>query len=151
MLCSVLFLAVLAQNDRVVTTLRADGDSPRLFVSQARNALSPAFIDPLHEWEYIYFAEGISGTALSTLTPRVRFKMYAQSAKSRSILVPAARTFVRIWDETATRLNIDHPTRYGLMVHVFISDGGKAGGEQIVIKSRSPRDSFATYNAIYLY
>jgi hypothetical protein len=48
-------------------------------------------------------------------------------------------------------LNIDNPTRYGLTVHVFLCDGGKAGGEQLFVKSRSKRDEFASYNAIYLY
>ena len=151
MLCSVLFLAATAQNDRIVTTMRADGDSPRLFASLARNQLSPPFIDPKYDWEFPFFAEGVTGSPLSTLPPRIRFKVLAQSAKSRNLLVPATRTFVRLWDECVTRLNIDHPTRYGLLVHVFICDGGKAGGEQAIIKSRSPRDDFATYNAIFLY
>ena len=151
MLCSVLFLAAVTQNDRIVTTLKADGDSPRLFVSQSRQPLSPPFVDPMHEWEFPYFAEGVTGSALSTLAPRTRFKVFAQSAKSRSLLAPATRTFTRIWDECVTRLNIDHPARYGLMVHVFICDGGKAGGEQMFVRSRSRRDDFASYNAIYLY
>ena len=66
-------------------------------------------------------------------------------------MLPVTRTLVRIWDESVTRLNIDHQSKHGLMVHVFICDGGKAGGEQLVIKSRSRRDNFQTYNAIYLY
>lgn len=152
MLCNVLLLLAVAQgSDRVVTTLETNGPSPRLFVSASRAQLSPPFIDPLHEWEFPYFAEGVAGSSLSTLNPRVRFKAFAQSAKSRDLLAPVTRTLLRAWDESVSRLNIDHPVKYALLVHVFICDGGKAGGEQTIVRSRSPRDNFASYNAIYLY
>ncbi|MEO7453458.1 MAG: hypothetical protein ABIV13_01700 [Fimbriimonadales bacterium] len=151
MLCSLLFIAAVTQSDRVVTTLPTPDASPRLFVSLGRSALSPPFIDPKYDGEFPFFADGLAGGALSTLPPRVRFRVFAQSAKSRDFMVPVARTLIRIWDESITRLNFDHPTRYGLTVHVFLCDGGMAGGEQLFVKSRSNRDNFANYNAIYLY
>ncbi len=149
MLCSLLFAAAL-QGDFIVTTLPTPGE-PRLFVSQRREALSPAFVDPMHGWEFPFYAEGTAGASGSTLSPRTRFKVYAQSSKSRKLVVPATRTLLRIWDEAVNRLNIDNPAKYGLTVHLFICDGGKAGGEQAFIRSRSARDNFASYNAIYLY
>ena len=150
MLYSLLLAAVL-QDDRIVTTLATADSSPRLFVSQRRADLNPAFIDPLHDWEFPHFAEGIAGSPGSAVSPRSRFQVYSQTKVSRDLMLPVTRTLVRSWDEAVTHLNIDHPTKYGLMVHVFICDGGKAGGEQLVIKSRSRRDNFQTYNAIYLY
>lgn len=150
MLFSLLLATAVVQDDFIVTTLPTAGQ-PRLFVSQRREALSPAFVDPMHDWEFPFYAEGTAGAAESTLSPRTRFKVYAQSSKSRKLLVPATRTLLRVWDESVNRLNIDNPTKYGLTVHLFICDGGKAGGEQAFIRSRSARDNFASYNAIYLY
>ncbi|MDQ2987046.1 MAG: hypothetical protein M3R13_10075, partial [Armatimonadota bacterium] len=102
-------------------------------------------------WEFPFYAEGVAGSAGSVVPPRVRFKLYAQSAQSRNLLLPATRTLLRMWDEAVTRINFDHSTKHGIIVHVFICDGGKAGGEQVFIRSRSPRDNFASYNAIYVY
>jgi len=148
-LCSLAF-ALAIQGEFIVTTLPTAGE-PRLFESQRRAALTPALIDPVHDWEFSFYAEGIAGAAGSVLPPRARFKAYAQSPQSRTLLAPAIRTLLRIWDESVGRLNIDNPAKYGLTVHLFICDGGKAGGEQVFVRSRSARDNFASYNAIYLY
>jgi hypothetical protein len=150
MLCSLILAATLAQAEFVVTTLKTDGE-PRLFASLKRDSLQPPFVDPMHGWEFPFYVEGVAGSRGSAVSPRTRFKVYAQSAHSRKLAVSATRTLLRLWDESVNRLNIDHPAKYAVLVHVLICDGGKAGGEQSFVRSRSPRDNFASYNAIYIY
>jgi hypothetical protein len=149
MLCSLIAAAVVQEVVR--TPLPTSDSSERLVVSLGRGRIDPSILDPVHDWEFSFLAEGIAGPPGSTLPPRVRFNLYAQSAKGRAMLTSAARTVLRIWDESFARLKIDNPIKYGLLVHIFLCDGGKAGGEQLFVKSRSPRDQFASYNAIYLY
>ena len=89
---------------------------------------------PKYGWEYPFLARAYVPRAGAQ---SLAFEIRAQSAAALPLLKRSGVMLLRLWQMCSEKLGIDHPIRYGSVVHVYLAEGGKAGGEQAVIGKKS--------------
>nr|MBA3727488.1 hypothetical protein [Armatimonadota bacterium] len=143
-LCSLIAGCVWAQAPAEIAL------SDRLSLHTSLAVGAPAFC-PKYGWEYPYTAKGYVIRPGRDNDKHLAFRLHAQSRKYARLMESAGRMLLRLWDFTNSKIGIDHPAQYGRIVDVYLAEGGKPGGEQGFFVSKSSRDNYHRYNAIYIY
>jgi hypothetical protein len=128
-----LLVAALALQSPVISNL------PGGLVLETYPSAVAAAKCPKYGWEYPFMAKAyVPRNGAQSLA----FEIRAQSAASLPLVKRTGVMLLRLWQLCSTNIGIDHPIRYGSVVHVYLAEGGKAGGEQAVI---------GKLNCIYIY
>lgn len=103
---------------------------------------------PAFGWEYSVCFEGLGGRPGQQTA--LRFRVYAPGIRESVLAKSVARSLLRLWEASARYAELDNPIRYGRVVHVFLAEGGRPGGEQMFVPWDTASGS-ASVNAVYIY
>lgn len=139
--CLALLGAAQGQGDiRVDYLLNPDKTQPRTYIQTRLDALPTPKLSPKKfgvdkiAGEFDWLSAGYVRTRTGPQF-ELRFRVYSQERKQ---VVDTAfevnRMLLRLWDMNWTRLGMDNPQQYhGGIVDVYLSWGGKPGGEQMFV------------------
>lgn len=145
---AVLFIAIAHQSHTVQLATR-EGE-PGLLVRSSLAPLSSPVKAPKYGWEFGFAVEGLVKPSPNE-PERLRFRVYAETADRLPLAQGAARTLLRLWSQASTRLGLDHRRTHKQLVELFLSAGGKAGGEQFVRTEFAADGAAVERNAIFIY
>ena len=146
----------LNSGERYFTFLSADRQVERFFVQLPEGPLPSARISPKYDFEYKYITPALARTPDSPENYTLRFRVYSQSYKDRGDIAPmVARQLLRQWEMNVERFKVDHSRNsFNQLVDVFLSEGGKSGGEQVFMLDKNNLDSQGNprkINAIFIF
>jgi hypothetical protein len=139
--------------------LNLDGSEPRLMIRQPQEALAQPKKGPRtfgvnkipFEFEWITWGFAKVGKADQH---DLRLRVYSQERKPEGDSAQAVtRMMLRLWDLNFQRLGIDHAPRTPdgrRLINVYVTYGGKAGGEQFKHAEYEANTKVSTNN-IYIY
>lgn len=108
----------------------------------------PPRLDPKYRWEYPFAARASMGVGGEE---GLRFVVHAQTARTYPTALLAARQLLRMIEFAHAHFQYDNPLAYGRRVDVFLSEGGKPGGEQGVFEGPDENGRLRSFNCIYIY
>ena len=152
MVAFALALAWTQELGRMITIGTPD-TAESMVILMNKNRLEPPKFSPkdklMFEWLTSAFARS---TPDSPGTHPIRFRVFSQERREtddRAISV--ARTLLQLWQQNYLRLRVDHSTTYNnRIVDVYLTWGGKAGGEQ-KFDQDDEGDRARAVNTIYIY
>lgn len=103
---------------------------------------------PAYGWEYSICFEGWGGRPDQEAA--LRFRVYAPGVRESDLAKSVTRSLLRLWEVSVRHAGLDNPIRYGRVVHVFLAEGGRAGGEQMFVPWDTASGS-SSVNAVYIY
>ncbi len=144
---------------RMDTLLNRDGSEPRLFVLRPEAPMPvpkkgpKVFGENKIPFEFDWITWGMVGLG-SSEQKDLRLRVYSQERRPENdTALSVARMMLRLWDMNYQRLRLDHaprnPDNYQL-VNVYVTWGGKAGGEQFFSADFDGKKRVSANN-IYLY
>lgn len=151
MLAAAVALATLAQEG--MRFYLGVPETPEAMIVDVRNSrIEPAKVGPKDKLDYEYVVTGYaSSPATAPGTHPIRFRVFSQVRKKENDpAVSVCRLLLRLWKFNESRLRFEHSTAYRQLVDVYLSWGGKAGGEQLFTEDREG-DRVRTANVIYIY
>lgn len=143
-LCALLFLQ--GADGRQTMPARFEGYS--LALVSNTEPVHPPRLDPKYRWEFPFVVRAYLSTGGEE---GLRFVVHAQTARTYPIAIRVARQLLRMLEFAHAHLGYDNPLAYGQRVDVFLSDGGKPGGEQGVFEGPDESGRLRSFNCIYIY
>lgn len=142
--CSLL----LVQGADARQPLAAQFDSYSLAFVATPDAKQPPRLDPKHRWEFPYVTLGFLGVGGEE---GLRFVVHAQTARTYPTALLTTRQLLRMLEYAHAYFGYDNPLAYGRRVDVFLSEGGKPGGEQGVFEGPDELGRLRSFNCVYIY
>ncbi|MER3413013.1 MAG: hypothetical protein C4341_02015 [Armatimonadota bacterium] len=143
-LCALLFL----QGAEARQPIPARIEGYTLSIVAAAGSRKPPRLDPKHRWEHPFVVHALLGVRGDEA---LRFVVHSQTARTYPTASLAARQLLRMLEYAHAHFQYDNPLAYGRRVDVFLSDGGKPGGEQGVFEGPDESGRLRSFNCIYIY
>lgn len=119
---------------------------------------APKTAPKYRQWTFDYLCAGYVPSAKNPGKSELRFLCYSQTRRPTNDPAPGiVQNLLRLWSYNRNRLKIDHSEAYASrQVHLYLCDGGKAGGEQRFGEDRyideaTGRAVSHKVNTIYIY
>lgn len=144
---------VTRYNEKYVKSV--DDDKDRMYLQSEIGEVAEPKQSPKGNWMFKYQSTGFGRQFVNT-EYKQRFRIFTHTAEDKNKFGdPAGLMFLRLWDYSVQRIRLDHNVNYYLQtVDVYMTNEGKAGGEQLFDKDPFTQDQFGkpwTVNTIYIY
>ena len=145
--------SVTRYNEKYVKSV--DDDKERMYLQSVVGEVEEPKQSPKGNWMFKYQSTGFGRQFINT-EYKQRFRIFTHTAEDKNKFGdPAGLMFLRLWDYSVQRIRLDHNVNYYLQtVDVYMTNEGKAGGEQLFDKDPFTQDQFGkpwTVNTIYIY
>lgn len=145
--------SVTRYNEKYVKSV--DDDKERMYLQSEVGEAAEPKQSPKGNWMFKHQSTGY-GRQFENAEYKQRFRVFTHTGEDKKKFGdPATLMFLRLWDYTVQRIRLDHNTNYYLQtVDVYMTNEGKAGGEQLFDKDPFTQDQYGrpwTVNTIYIY
>lgn len=124
----------------------------RFKIQIRQGELVPPKKAPRKDWEYRFLSAGYAQLEPEVEQHELRFRIYGQVRENPDLGPLVGRHLLKLWEINFDELRIDHADAYGRVVDVYLSNEGKAGGEQMfAVDHPLPDGRRPKVNAIFIY